>query len=72
MANPIGKIKVTKRGGTEIMHSGSQVLMFRMDAPLNAFDLEMLRQIAAAAYSAGIEDGKRELQNDFKSMLGID
>lgn len=72
MSNPIGRIKATKNAGTEIMHSGSQKLMYRMDAKLNVFDAEMLRQMTDMAYSAGMEAGERKLQSELKRLLGIE
>lgn len=71
MANPLGKIKVTKKGKTEIMHSESGTLIFRMDAELNAFDVEMIRQLVGMAYRAGIADGERKIQGELKEILGI-
>ncbi|ECI0415543.1 hypothetical protein AH332_20155 [Salmonella enterica subsp. salamae] len=71
MTNPIGRIKVTKKGKTEIMHSESGTLMFRLDAELNVFDVEMLRQLAGMAYRAGITDGEHKLQSELKELLGI-
>ena len=72
MANPMGRIKVTTKGGTEIMHSESKKMLFRMDAVLSAFDAEILKQLAHSAYNAGVADGERKLQLELKQLLGFD
>ena len=72
MSNPIGRIKVTTKGGTEIQHAASKKLLFRMDAVLSGYDAEILKQIANAAYNAGVADGEKKLQGDLKRLLGIE
>lgn len=71
MANPIGRIKVTTKGGTEIMHAQSKKMLFRMDAVLSAYDAETLKQLTHAAYNAGVADGERKLQGELKQLLGF-
>ena len=71
MANPIGKIKVSKEAGTEIRHAGSNKVIFRIDAALSDFDVDVLRQVISMAYNAGISDGEVQLQGEFKHLLGM-